>query len=115
MYVVQLHLVEERHFTGHGMSQHCTAALAYSKFILAMPLASHASLAAGVLDNCPIFGAKEPLPTYVQPFGEVAKVAQAFFFECLSNVGIKALIHLAAIGHGPRSTLFCDGYAEEIN
>src|SRR5258708_9795837 len=115
MYVVQLHLVEERHFAGHGMSQHCTAALAYSKFILAMPLAGHAGLAAGVLDNCPIFGAKEPLPTYVKPFEEVAKVDQAFFFECLSIFGIKSPLLLSTFGHCRRTSHYYHGYQRYNN
>src|SRR5205814_6402978 len=104
MNVMQLHLIEKRNFTRNRMPQHPTAALPNAKIVLAIPLCDESLFPAGFLDYRAIVGLEEPLPTDVQPLGEIADIHQPFFFELLTHHGIKVVIDSAAVNNGRATT-----------
>jgi hypothetical protein len=95
--VMQLHLIKEREFSRHRMTQDRAATLFYTEVVFADPLTDESLLAARLLDDTPIFRLEEVLPTHVESVREIADIHQTLIFELLADHRIELLIHLAAV------------------
>src|SRR5258707_3157040 len=115
MYMMQLYLIEERHFSRHRMPQHTAALLPHSQIVLAVPLRDETLLPTRFLDNCAVFGMEEFLPAHIQPVGEIPYVHQPQLLELFPHRWIQIPVYLAGIHHWRAPTLFRRGYAEKTD
>src|SRR5947208_2163397 len=115
MHMVKLHLVEEALLAGPRIPDNGSAALLDPDIVAARPLALCTSIAARLLDRCPVLCAEEALPAHVQTFGEVTDIHKTFVLKLLSNRWIEALINFPAVYDWRRPALLRDYRAKEVD